>query len=227
MLYEKLSFKLGKINATIAQKNEELRIQKAIVFDKHYDRKLDKDKRKTKPIQKSGRGKKKRGGKKKKKDGIDFNKAVILKNPYEAVQAPDRPIALPERDELPKHLEDLVHVNDPRELFFNLVQIGDGTFGVVYCGMDIRSLHKVAIKQLSLATAYEDELIAEIFMMKQLSQENIVQYIETYKWADQLWVVMEYMDGGSVTDILEIFSFMRLSEGQIAYIMREVHSLYF
>ena len=33
-----------------------------------------------------------------------------------------------------------------------------------------------------------------------------------------MWVVMEYMDGGCLTEILEQFDSVRMSEGHIAYL---------
>jgi len=79
----------------------------------------------------------------------------------------------------------------------------------------------------------EQDLIAEIGMMKTLEHNNIVKYLESYLHKDFIWVVMEYMSGGCLTDILELYRYIRLTEPQIAYVMREslqavahVHSLH-
>jgi len=158
---------------------------------------------------------------------------VIVRNPYEQIPAPQRPIELPEKELLPNTLSTLVEKGNPNELFMNLTEIGDGTFGVVYMGIDVRNLNKVAIKKLDLDDNDEQDLIAEIGMMKTLEHNNIVKYLESYLYKDNLWVVMEYMSGGCLTDILEIFRYIRLTEPQISYIMREslqavahVHSLH-
>jgi len=49
----------------------------------------------------------------------------------------------------------------------------------------------------------------------------------------QLWVVMEYMDGGCLTDILELFEDIKMNEAQIAFCCKEtlralsyIHSLH-
>mgnify|MGYP005853729927 CR=1 FL=1 len=119
-------------------------------------------------------------------------------------------------------LDKIVLHEDPTQVFFSLSEIGDGSFGVVYSGMDVRSLDRVALKKLDLAMNYESDLIAEISMMKILSHPNIVSYIESYKWDDSIWVAMEFMDAGCLTDILDLFSVFQLPESNIAYILREV-----
>jgi len=84
----------------------------------------------------------------------------------------------------------------------NLTEIGDGTFGVVYMGIDVRNLNKVAIKKLDMDDNDEQDLIGEIGIMKTLEHINIVKYLESYLWKDYLWVFMEYMSGGCLTDVL-------------------------
>jgi len=77
-------------------------------------------------------------------------------------------------------------------------------------------------------------LITEIGIMKTSHHENIVDYCDSYIVDDKfLWVVMEYMDGGCLTDILEQFEDLKLTEGQIAFCCRDtlkalsyIHSLH-
>ena len=65
-------------------------------------------------------------------------------------------------------------------------------------------------------------LITEISIMKTSRHENIVDYISSYIVDDQLWVVMEYMGGGCLTEILEQFEYVQMTEPQIAYVCLEV-----
>jgi p21-activated kinase 1 len=78
----------------------------------------------------------------------------------------------------------------------------------------------VAIKQMNLEKQPKQDLIInEILVMRESSHPNIVNYKDSYLWKGDLWVVMEYMEGGSLTDVCT-GHFM--SEGQIAAVSREV-----
>ena len=56
-------------------------------------------------------------------------------------------------------------------------------------------------------------IITEIEVMRTHHQENIVNYIESYLVGNELWVIMEYLEGGALTDVV---TETVLSEGQIA-----------
>lgn len=49
-----------------------------------------------------------------------------------------------------------------------------------------------------------DLIISEIQVMEHTRHENIVNYIESFlmRNEDELWVVMEYLDGGPLTDVV-------------------------
>jgi len=118
-------------------------------------------------------------------------------------------------------------------IFVNMKKIGEGTFGEVFVGLDIRTLEKVAIKKMNLKENYEEDLITEVDMMNSLRHPNIVKYISSYRVGDFLWVVMEFMGGGSLTDILEFHKFLEIPEECIARFMLEslkaleyIHSLH-
>ena len=54
--------------------------------------------------------------------------------------------------------------------------------------------------------------------MRALKQDNIVNYVESYLVDKELWVVMEYLEGGALTDVV---TETVLTEGQIAGICKK------
>lgn len=65
----------------------------------------------------------------------------------------------------------------------------------------------------------------EILVMKESQHPNIVNFLESYLVKNnELWVVMEYMEGGALTDIIENNT---LEEDQISGISFEVRVLLF
>ena len=67
-------------------------------------------------------------------------------------------------------------------------------------------------------------IVNEILVMKESQHPNIVNFLESYLVKNnELWVVMEYMEGGALTDIIENNT---LEEDQISSICNEVSLLY-
>lgn len=65
-------------------------------------------------------------------------------------------------------------------------------------------------------------IVNEILVMKESQHPNIVNFLESYLVkSTELWVVMEYMEGGALTDIIENNT---LEEDQISSICLEVCS---
>ncbi|NXH18580.1 PAK3 kinase, partial [Bucco capensis] len=78
---------------------------------------------------------------------------------------------------------------------------------------------QVAIKQINLQNQAEGLLIInEILIMRENKSPNIVNYLDSYLVGDELWVVMEYLAGGSLTDVVTETC---MDEGQIAAVCRE------
>jgi len=117
---------------------------------------------------------------------------------------------------------EIVDKGNPSNFYTQLVAIGEGSFGTVYSAVDVNTLDQVAIKQMNVEDNYEEDLISEIGMMKTLHHPNIVKFLASYLvGTGQIWIVMEFMDGGSLTEILDQYKHMQLTEPQIALLLRE------
>jgi len=91
--------------------------------------------------------------------------------------------------------------------------------GGVYTAYQVGSNLSVAIKQMDLdKQPKKDLIINEILVMRASRHPNIVNYIDSFLYKNELWVVMEYMEGGSLTDVVTA---NLMSEGQIAAVSRE------
>lgn len=122
--------------------------------------------------------------------------------------------------EVIKKLASICTPGDPTKLYRNLSKIGQGASGGVYTAYHAQTNENVAIKQMNLEQQPKKELIInEILVMKESSHQNIVNFIDSYLLQGDLWVVMEYMEGGSLTDVV---TYNIMSEGQIGAVCREV-----
>jgi serine/threonine protein kinase len=117
-------------------------------------------------------------------------------------------------------LREIVNPADPKSRFVDLRKIGQGASGTVFTATDSESGRAVAIKQMNLTQQPKKELIInEILVMREYHQDNIVNYVDSFLVSDEeLWVVMEFLAGGSLTDVV---TETILNEGQIAAICKE------
>jgi serine/threonine-protein kinase 24/25/MST4 len=99
-------------------------------------------------------------------------------------------------------------------------QIGKGGFGVVYRGLDRVTKKPVAIKEIDLeSTDNLDDLQREIGILSQCHLDQITRYHGCFVKGYKLWIVMEYLDGGSCSDLLRPGP---LKEKYIAILLREL-----
>ncbi|NXP96441.1 PAK2 kinase, partial [Passerina amoena] len=77
----------------------------------------------------------------------------------------------------------------------------------------------VAIKKINLQGLRRKELIFnEIMIMKRYRSSNVVNYLDSYFLGEDFLLILEYMDGGALSDVT---SKTHLSEDETAAISRE------
>ncbi|KAJ1977080.1 hypothetical protein H4R33_006295 [Dimargaris cristalligena] len=130
-----------------------------------------------------------------------------------------RPPNRQDNEDVVERLRAICNPADPTQLYTNRVKIGQGASGGVYTATQTTSNHCVAIKQMNLEKQPKKDLIInEILVMRESVHPNIVNYIDSFLYRGDLWVVMEYMEGGSLT---EVVTNNLMTEGQIAAVCRE------
>ncbi|ULU06305.1 hypothetical protein L3Y34_018279 [Caenorhabditis briggsae] len=117
-------------------------------------------------------------------------------------------------------LREIVNPCNPLGKYEMKKQIGVGASGTVFVAHVAGSSDVVAVKRMAFKTQPKKEmLLTEIKVMKQYRHPNLVNYIESYLVdADDLWVVMDYLEGGNLTDVVVK---TELDEGQIAAVLQE------
>jgi serine/threonine-protein kinase 24/25/MST4 len=102
-------------------------------------------------------------------------------------------------------------------------KVGEGSFGSVYQGLRLRDKSTVAIKIIDLEDSKENiEVINREIMVLVNSRmcDQLTSYFGSRAFGCKLWIVMEFVDGGSLHD--KIKKSGPFSEAQIAYVMGEV-----
>jgi serine/threonine protein kinase len=103
-----------------------------------------------------------------------------------------------------------------------LCRIGEGGYGFVCEALDKTSQTHVAIKVINLDDVSDEveSVHREIRIMSNISCAQLVSYYESYEMDRRLFIVMEYLEAGSLLDIIKLTG--PLLENYIAYIMHEL-----
>ncbi|KAF4792638.1 hypothetical protein TURU_119567 [Turdus rufiventris] len=119
-----------------------------------------------------------------------------------------------------KCLRSIVSLGQPMEKYTAFEELGRGGFGAVYKALDASTGQQVAIKKMILQEDMSEELaVNEILAMRDNRNANIVTYLDSYLVDGEVWLAMEFMDGGALSDVLRA---VYLEEGQMGAISREL-----
>ena len=101
-------------------------------------------------------------------------------------------------------------------------ELGRGAFGTVSLALDVRSGESVAIKRTPLAASRFDvrALELEVATLSRLDSPFIVRYIDSYRDAKSMFLVMEYVEGGSLADLVARHG--PLPESLTAYLVAQI-----
>mmetsp|Transcript_2815 Transcript_2815/g.7878 ORF Transcript_2815/g.7878 Transcript_2815/m.7878 type:complete len:568 (+) Transcript_2815:150-1853(+) len=101
-----------------------------------------------------------------------------------------------------------------------LERIGKGSFGEVFRGQHTETGDTVAIKVIDLEQAEDEieDIQQEIAVMAQCDSPHVTRYYGSYVAGTKLWLIMEYVGGGSVLDMMDAGP---IEEAQIATILCE------
>ena len=171
-------------------------------------------------------------------DAVKKAEAALTAKPKEEAPRKDVRMSSMSESEVMAKLREVVSKDKPLESYNKQKKIGQGASGSVYVAriregatspMARRILQEngpraqVAIKQMDLRNQPRKELIVnEIIVMKDSKHPNIVNFLDAFLQEEQseLWVVMEFMEGGALTDVID--NNPTITEDQIATICFEV-----
>lgn len=170
-------------------------------------------------------------------DAVKAAEAALTAKPSPSERKQDVRMSTMSEGEVMAKLREVVSKDDPNRLYAKQKKIGQGASGSVYVakvmgtrsGTPVSQLKargisdRVAIKQMDLAHQPRKELIVnEILVMKENKHPNIVNFLDSFLMDNdkELWVVMEYMEGGALTDVIE--NNPVITEEQISTICLEV-----
>jgi hypothetical protein len=171
-------------------------------------------------------------------DAVKKAEQALTAKPKEETPRKDVRMSSMTESEVMAKLREVVSKEKPLDSYNKQKKIGQGASGSVYVAriregatsatarrvmQENGPRAQVAIKQMDLRNQPRKELIVnEIIVMKDSKHPNIVNFLDAFLQEEQfeLWVVMEFMEGGALTDIID--NNPSITEDQIATICFEV-----
>jgi len=109
---------------------------------------------------------------------------------------------------------------DPETIYEKLDRVGKGSFGEVFKGLVRKTGEVVAIKIIDLENIDDeiDDIQKEMLVLSECESKFVTRYYGSHLRGVKLWIIMEYLGGGSALDLLKPGA---LAEVHCAIILRE------
>ncbi|OHS98453.1 STE family protein kinase [Tritrichomonas foetus] len=142
----------------------------------------------------------------------------FFQNPVPATPAPEPDEFLP-YDSVPSlpDLDEVVQIGDPRPMLSDMQQVDEGSTCTVYSAT--YKGETIAVKKINLNPKNERVMLNETRLLASMDDPHIIKFISAHRMDNVLWILMEFCDCGSLTNIA---TFCECKEPHIAYFARAV-----
>ncbi|RCI06970.1 signal transducing kinase of the PAK [Rhizopus stolonifer] len=106
---------------------------------------------------------------------------------------------------LSRKLSKLCKKEDPCRYYTDLVNVSEESFSTTYKARSIQQMDKVVtIKRICFKRRPRRDLVLQEIQVCQEESlgKYLVTHLESFLWKKQVWIVMEYMEGGNLTDVI-------------------------
>jgi serine/threonine protein kinase len=126
----------------------------------------------------------------------------------------------PEYDTWLSYFEKFCVLGTLHEDYELLTELGRGSFSVVMKATDRRSQTFVAVKLVDKNSKGAEQCLKEVSLMRRLSHESILQVLKVYDTPDQVAIILEYVNGGTLFEY--IATHKRISEDEARVLMTKL-----
>lgn len=116
-------------------------------------------------------------------------------------------------------INDIIQNVNPMTFLKDVQKLDEGSTCVIYSAYHPELGETVAVKEMILHKKNEKAVLEETSLIASMQHENIVKFYSAYRIDSTLWILMEYMDGGSLTNVA---TYCECQEPHIAYFAREI-----
>ena len=133
-------------------------------------------------------------------------------------------------DNWAKYLQIATNYSNILEIYNITDVLGEGSFSVVKLGINKITQEKVAVKIMDkkkMNSTRLDSARTEIEIMKICQHPNIIHFIDSYENADNIYIFMEYCEGGTFFNYLKKRNFILKEEVAVNIIHKICMAIYY